>query len=150
MRGAVQRGRDRGGKEWGEKQGGRRKKRKGEAERKCLSHSWWKEMGRWIQATQRSLAHGQSQWTEHLPKNSKGSPVVQWLRIHLAAQGMQVQSLVGELRSHRRRAARPACCGCWARSATARESSAETKTLQDAGKTRGSQTKKGSVFHWEK
>ena len=34
-------------------------------------------------------------------KNSTGtSLVVQWLRIHLAMQGMQVQSLVGELGSH--------------------------------------------------
>ena len=28
------------------------------------------------------------------------SLMVQWLRIHLAMKGMQIQSLVGELRSH--------------------------------------------------
>ena len=32
--------------------------------------------------------------------NAGTSLVVQWLRIHFAMQGMQVQSLVGELRSH--------------------------------------------------
>ena len=32
--------------------------------------------------------------------NRGTSLVVQWLRIHLAMQGIQVRSLVGELRSH--------------------------------------------------
>ena len=41
---------------------------------------------------------------EKKKKNSSAGPslVVQWLRICLSMQGIQVQSLVGELRSHLR------------------------------------------------
>ena len=35
-----------------------------------------------------------------IKKMMGASLVVQWLRIHLPKQGMRVQSLVGELRSH--------------------------------------------------
>ena len=39
--------------------------------------------------------------TQENKKCSQGSPVlVQWLRIHLAMQGIWVQSLFSELRSH--------------------------------------------------
>ena len=40
--------------------------------------------------------------TANIKKTDIGtSRVVQWLRIHLPIQGTQVQTLVGELRSHR-------------------------------------------------
>ena len=42
------------------------------------------------------------------------SLAVQWLRICLPVQGMWVQSLVGELRSHIHGAGKPVCCNYWA------------------------------------
>ena len=43
-----------------------------------------------------------SSWTLKLNKSLVGiSLVVQWLRLHLSTQGMQVRSLVQKLRSHR-------------------------------------------------
>ena len=39
--------------------------------------------------------------------------VIQWLRICLLMQGIHVQSLVKELRSHKPQATKPICCNCW-------------------------------------
>ena len=85
-----------------------------QAHGKVLGYNWWRHefllgpLGRW---------HSQGIYQAVKKKKCCGtSLVVQWLRIRLAMQETWVQSLIGELGSHRHGATKPEHHDSWAHS----------------------------------